>query len=97
MSSTNLSKIKPSLRTTGRVSGNFGHNKVKAGSQLNEIGMGEVGTMPTKLQYFETLLYTVYPRMSVRWRRSMLPQLRAMAATLNRMPELNLSIQSYSI
>lgn len=36
---SNLSKIKPKLRTTGRVSGNFGRNKVKAGSTLNEIGL----------------------------------------------------------
>ena len=39
MTSSNLSKIKPKLRTTGRVSGNFGKNKVKAGSQLNDIGL----------------------------------------------------------
>ena len=97
MKSSNLSKIKPKLRTTGRVSGNFGKSKVKAGSQLNDIGMGEVGTMPTKRQYFETLIHTVYPRMDVQWRRSMLPQLRSMAATLNAMPELNLTINSYSL
>ena len=36
--SSNLSKIRPKLRTTGRVSGNFGRNKVKAGSQLSDIG-----------------------------------------------------------
>ena len=35
---SNLSKIKPKLRTTGRVSGNFGRNKVKAGSNT-DIGM----------------------------------------------------------
>ncbi len=35
---SNLSKIQPKLRTTGRVSGNFGKNKVKAGAN-NEIGM----------------------------------------------------------
>lgn len=38
---SNLSKIKPKLRTTGRVSGNFGKNKVRAGSSLNEIGMSD--------------------------------------------------------
>ena len=36
---SNLSKIKPKLRTQGRVSGNFGKNKVVAGSQLTEIGL----------------------------------------------------------
>jgi len=36
---SNLSKIKPKFRTTGRVSGNFGKSKVKAGSQMTDIGM----------------------------------------------------------
>lgn len=35
---SNLSKIKPKLRTEGRISGNFGHNKVRAGSTINDIG-----------------------------------------------------------
>lgn len=39
--SSNLSKIRPKLRTTGRVSGNFGRNKVKAGSQLSDIGVSD--------------------------------------------------------
>ncbi len=38
---SNLSKIQPKLRTQGRVSGNFGKNKVKAGSQLTDIGMSD--------------------------------------------------------
>ena len=96
MKSSNLSKIKPKLRTTGRVSGNFGKSKVKAGSSLNEIGIGEVGSMPTKRQYFETLLYTVYPRADVMLRRSLLPQLQSLAATLNAMSELNLTLNSYT-
>ena len=36
---SNLSKIKPKLRTTGRITGNFNRPKVKSGSQLNEIGL----------------------------------------------------------
>ena len=39
MTYSNLSKIKPKLRTTGRVSGNFGRNKVSAGSSLNDLGV----------------------------------------------------------
>ena len=39
MTNSNLSKIKPKLRTTGIVSGNFGRAKVKAGSSLGDIGM----------------------------------------------------------
>jgi hypothetical protein len=42
MTSSNLSKIKPKLRTTGRVSGNFGKSKIKAGSPLSDIGMTKV-------------------------------------------------------
>jgi hypothetical protein len=39
MTDSNLSKIKPKLRTEGRVSGNFGKNKVKAGSPIVGIGV----------------------------------------------------------
>lgn len=39
MTTSNLSKIKPKLRTQGVVSGNFGRAKVKAGSSLRDIGM----------------------------------------------------------
>ena len=44
MTYSNLSKIKPKLRTTGQVSGNFGRPKSKAGSTLNDLGgNGELG------------------------------------------------------
>lgn len=36
---SNLSKIKPKLRTTGNVTGNFGRPKSRAGSNLNQIGL----------------------------------------------------------
>lgn len=39
MTASNLSKIKPKLRTQGVVSGNFGKAKVKAGSPLRDIGV----------------------------------------------------------
>ena len=32
---SNLSKIKPKLRTTGQLTGNFGKSKVKAGSNTD--------------------------------------------------------------
>ena len=38
MTSSNLSKIKPKLRTTGNVTGNFGKPKVKAGAN-NQLGL----------------------------------------------------------
>lgn len=42
MFDSNLSKIKPKLRTQGRVSGNFGRAKVKAGSTMSDIGVTKV-------------------------------------------------------
>jgi len=47
---SNLSKIKPKLRTEGRVSGNFGRNKVRAGSTLMEIGMSNVKNVKVTTQ-----------------------------------------------
>ncbi len=38
MTYSNLSKIQPKLRTTGRVSGNFGRNKVKTNGN-SELGL----------------------------------------------------------
>ena len=39
MTYSNLSKIKPKLRTQGRVSGNFGRNKVISGSPISDLGV----------------------------------------------------------
>lgn len=50
MTYSNLSKIKPKLRTTGRVSGNFGRNKVRAGSTIMEIGMSNKETIKCATQ-----------------------------------------------
>ncbi len=95
MSDSNLSRTKPALRTKGNVTGNFGMPKVKAGAN-NEIGFGEVGSMPTIGQQL-SLFLRIYPRMSVQWRRNMLPTLRGWAATLNRCPELKLTVTSYAL
>jgi len=38
---SNLSKIKPKFRTSGNITGNFGKTKVKAGSNLKDIGFSE--------------------------------------------------------
>ena len=91
---SNLSKTKPKLRTSGQLTGNFGVPKVKAGAN-NEIGFGEVGSLPTIDQQLTQFL-AIYPRMSVRWRRNMLPTLQQWAATLDRTSELKLTITSYS-
>jgi hypothetical protein len=56
MTYSNLSKIRPKLRTTGRVSGNFGKSKVRAGSSLNDIGgNGNIGV--TQDEYLNKLYY----------------------------------------
>ena len=38
MTTSNLSKIAPKFRTTGQITGNFSKPKVKAGSNLKDIG-----------------------------------------------------------
>jgi hypothetical protein len=56
MTYSNLSKIKPKLRTSGRVSGNFGKNKVSAGSSLNELG-GDGSIGATQSEYLNRLYF----------------------------------------
>ena len=57
MLTSNLSKIKPKLRTEGRVSGNFGKNKVKAGSPITGIGVtnAKVVNITTPNDYLKRL------------------------------------------
>lgn len=57
MTSSNLSKIKPQLRTTGNITGNFGRPKAKAGSSLSDIQAGNIGI--TQDEYLSRL-YTAF-------------------------------------
>ena len=41
MTYSNLSKIRPKLRTTGRVSGNFGKSKVPAAGNIADTNESE--------------------------------------------------------
>lgn len=61
MTYSNLSKIKPKLRTQGNITGNFGRPKAKAGSTLNEIGMTETKVVKcaTQEEYLNRL-YTAF-------------------------------------
>jgi hypothetical protein len=61
MTTSNLSKIKPKLRTQGVVSGNFGKAKVKAGSPLRDIGVtnAKVVKVNTQDDYLKRL-YAAY-------------------------------------
>ncbi len=54
---SNLSKIRPKLRTQGVVSGNFGKAKVKSGSSLKELGNTNVKVVKcvTQDDYFNRL------------------------------------------
>lgn len=63
MTSSNLSKIKPKLRTQGRLSGNFGKSKVKAGSSLKDIGITKtkVVKITTQDEYLNRL-YTAFDK-----------------------------------
>ena len=91
---SNLSRIKPKLRTEGRVSGNFGRNKVKAGSQSSQIGNGDPGSMPTKQEFFERLV-AAYPRLAVRHRATILDELRRLGATLGHMDIVHAMEENY--
>jgi hypothetical protein len=63
MTTSNLSKIKPSLRTTGRISGNFGKNKVRAGSTLNDLGVTTVKVVKcAKQEDYVNRLYEAYEK-----------------------------------
>jgi len=57
MTDSNLSKIKPKLRTQGVVSGNFGRAKVKAGSPMRDLGMtkAKVVKISTQEDYLNRL------------------------------------------
>ena len=59
MTYSNLSKIRPKLRTQGNITGNFGKQKVKAGSTLNDIGMSTKETIKcaTQDEYLNRLYY----------------------------------------
>jgi len=56
MTYSNLSKIRPKLRTQGNITGNFGRAKSKAGSSLNDLGGdGNIGIKQD--EYLSRLYY----------------------------------------
>ena len=56
MTYSNLSKIRPKLRTSGNITGNFGKKKSVAGSSLNDLG-GDGNIGATQDQYLSRLYY----------------------------------------
>jgi len=59
MTYSNLSKIRPKLRTQGNITGNFGRPKSKVGSSLNDLGVTqtEVVKCVTQDEYLSRLWY----------------------------------------
>jgi len=59
MTYSNLSKIRPKLRTSGNITGNFGRSKVSAGSSLNDLGVTNVKVVKcvTQNEYLNRLYY----------------------------------------
>jgi len=59
MTYSNLSKIRPKLRTSGNITGNFGRSKVSAGSSLNDLGVTNVKVVKcvTQQEYLNRLYY----------------------------------------
>jgi len=57
MTYSNLSKIRPKLRTSGNITGNFGRSKVSAGSSLNDLGVTNVKVVKcvTQTEYLNRL------------------------------------------
>jgi hypothetical protein len=79
MTYSNLSKIKPKLRTSGRVSGNFGRNKVSSGSPLNDIGVtnSKVVKCTTKTEYLSRLYYAFDNTTDTELRKFLYQQIRS--------------------
>ena len=61
MSESNLSKIKPKLRTTGRVSGNFGRNKVRTNgnTDLGYTTKQSIHQLTTQDEYLNRMYTTI--------------------------------------
>ena len=56
MTYSNLSKIRPKLRTQGNITGNFGRRKSIGGSSLNDLG-GDGNIGATQDEYLSRLYY----------------------------------------
>ena len=86
MTYSNLSKIKPKLRTQGRVSGNFGRNKMKAGSTLRELGetSGGVGSLSTQDQYLDRLKQAYSISTDVKMRKFLYEEIRKILIQQNK-------------
>lgn len=89
MIQSNLSKIKPKLRTQGRVSGNFGRNKCTAGSSLRTIGetKGNVGNLPTQDEYLKRLYDAFNSSTDVKLKKFLFQEIRKILIQQNKWSE----------
>jgi len=78
MSSTNINKIKPALRTTGRVSGNFGKSRVKAGSTLKDIGVTNVKVLnlTTQDEYLQRMITAYHSTTDINLKKFIYDEIR---------------------
>ena len=62
MIESNLSRIKPKLRTQGQITGNWGKSKVKAGSSLSQIGLSskDVIKVTKRSDYIDRMIKLFY-------------------------------------
>ena len=73
MTYSNLSKIRPKLRTQGNITGNFGRAKSKAGSSLNDLGGdGNIGS--TQDEYLNRLYYAFDNTIEPKLRQFLIPE-----------------------
>jgi hypothetical protein len=75
---SNLSKIKPKLRTSGAVSGNFGRAKSKAGSPLRDIGNTNVKVVnvTTQDEYLERLIFAYHKSTDIKLKTFIYQEIR---------------------
>jgi len=83
---SNLSKIKPKLRTQGQVTGNFGRPKTKSGSSLRALGdtKGGVGNLATQEDYLNRLYYAFDNTDDEKLKRFIYGQIRQILVQQNR-------------
>jgi hypothetical protein len=86
MTYSNLSKIKPKLRTSGNVTGNFGRPKSKAGSPLNDIGVtnAKVVKCATQTEYLNRLYYAFDNSTDEKLRRFIYTEIRQILIQTNK-------------
>lgn len=83
MNYSNLSKIRPKLRTSGNITGNFGRPKSVGGSSLNNLGgNGNIGV--TQSEYLNRLYFAFDNTTDEKLRRFIYTEIRKILIQQNR-------------